>query len=369
MPDVFAGRFELRTLLARGGMGEVWTALDHQSRDMVAVKLMRQSDASGLLRFIREQTMRIHHPNVLTPLAWAGMDDRVLFSMPLVTGGSVATLVGDYGGLPTRYAAELLRQLSSAVRAVHAAGIVHRDIKPSNLLLDATGTGRPRLRLTDFGVAVRPDGPRLTTVASVIGTPGYLSPEQMRGDEPTPAQDLYAIGRVGQEVLTGLAPSPEAPATPHAVDRELWQVLSAMSDETPDRRPGLDALDAVLARPELAWVDQDEIEVFEQVTSEGAVEDAMTTRRHSLPRAAHPQQAPTAHPRMSPGTPTPAAQAVGMSSVAPMPPNPPTPGIPPAPGLAAGPPASSQRPPAAAVGLVVLGALLMVFVVWYYLQG
>lgn len=95
MGEVFAGRFDLIEPIAAGGMGEVWTARDLRDDSVVAVKLLRQSDAGGLLRFMREQGVRIHHPHVMTPLAWAGMDDRVLFSMALATGGSVSTLIGD----------------------------------------------------------------------------------------------------------------------------------------------------------------------------------------------------------------------------------------------------------------------------------
>jgi serine/threonine-protein kinase len=138
------------------------------------------------------------------------MDDRVLFTMPLVRGGSVSTLLKKYGALPPRWVAMLLDQTLQALEAVHGAGIVHRDIKPGNLLLEPTGTGRPHLRLTDFGIAVPSDEPRLTQVAMAIGTPGYMAPEQIRGADPAPAADIYALGIVTLEMLTGRRPDAEA---------------------------------------------------------------------------------------------------------------------------------------------------------------
>ena len=135
----FAGRYELIDQLGEGGMASVWRAWDEREGRIVAAKVLRQSDAVSLLRFVREQAVRVASPHVLTPLGWAGEDDRVLFTMPIVDGGSVATLVGDHGPLPPVLAAELLRQLLEALATVHEARLVHRDVKPANLLLAATG--------------------------------------------------------------------------------------------------------------------------------------------------------------------------------------------------------------------------------------
>ncbi|MDF8263022.1 serine/threonine-protein kinase [Luteipulveratus flavus] len=273
MGEVFAGRYELIDMIGEGGMGAVWRVRDLKRDRIIAAKVLRQSDAGSLLRFMREQGMRIHHPHVVTPLGWAGEDDKVLFTMPIVEGGSVSTLVGDYGPLPAPYAAELLRQMLSALAGVHDAGVVHRDIKPANLLLDATGTGRPHLWLTDFGVAVAVDAPRLTSLSVVMGTPGYLAPEQLRGADPDPRSDLYAAGMVGFQMLTGHRPRPQMrserldlPPRPDATPAVLWDLLVRLAD--PDRagRPSSahEALRA-LEVPELAWVQQQEVEVFRQM--------------------------------------------------------------------------------------------------------
>ncbi len=101
---------------------------------------LQQRDAHSLLRFVREQALRIDHPHVLAPASWAADDDQVLFTMDLVAGGSLVHLVGDYGPLPPAYVCTLLDQLLSGLAAVHAEDVVHRDIKPANLLLEATGT-------------------------------------------------------------------------------------------------------------------------------------------------------------------------------------------------------------------------------------
>lgn len=243
MNDYFAGRFELLEPIASGGMGTVWRIRDAQDGQIKAAKILQQSDAASLLRFMREQSMRIDHDHVVTPLSWAGMDDKVLFTMPIVRGGSVADLIRQAGALPVRWAAELVDQLLQALEAVHGAGIVHRDVKPANLLLEPTGTGRPHLRLTDFGIAAPLDEPRMTRASMAIGTPGYMAPEQWHGADPDPRADLYAVAAVAVEMVTGTRPpaDPEPPqfatqdaGTPQAAFLELMRPALA---PTPADRP------------------------------------------------------------------------------------------------------------------------------------
>ncbi|MFF0263987.1 protein kinase [Kribbella sp. NPDC004536] len=204
--EAFAGRYRLIDLIGTGGMGSVWRAWDLRRSKYVAAKVLGQHDAAALLRFVREQSLRIEHPHVIAPHGWAADDDKVVFAMDLVRGGSVATLLGDHGPLPVAYVAVLLDQLLHGLSAVHAARVVHRDVKPANLLLDVTGTGRPHLRLSDFGVAALLDEPRMTRQSTILGTPGYLAPEQLSGADPDPRQDLYAVGAVAVELLTGERP-------------------------------------------------------------------------------------------------------------------------------------------------------------------
>lgn len=267
MGEVFAGRYELIDMIGEGGMGGVWRAYDLRDGSVIAAKVLRQSDAGSLLRFMREQGMRIHHPNVVTPMGWAGADDRVVLTMPLVEGGSVAGLAAKHARLPSAYAAELVRQLLDALSAVHEQRVVHRDVKPANLLLSATGVDRPRLWLTDFGVAVSQDAPRLTTHDIVMGTPGYLAPEQLRGYDPDPRSDLYAVGMVGIQLLTGHKPRAstrtdpaDLPPRPDGVPDALWHTLVALADPDIDRRPrsAEEARDALASVP---WQDQHQIDV------------------------------------------------------------------------------------------------------------
>lgn len=269
MGEVFAGRYELLDLIGEGGMGSVWRVHDRRTDEVVAAKVLRQSDAVSLLRFVRETALRIQHPHVVTPLGWAGEDDRVLFTMPIVDGGSVATLVGDHGPLPAPFVAEILRQLLDALATVHGSGIVHRDVKPANILLRATGSERPFAYLTDFGIAVGLDGPRLTETDAVIGTRGYMAPEQRRG-ELTPASDLYAVGAVALEMLTAQRPPVDGALEairPDDVPDSLWELMSALLAEDPASRPDASGARDALTVTELAWVPgaAGDVEVLRQV--------------------------------------------------------------------------------------------------------
>ncbi|MGW1256185.1 protein kinase domain-containing protein [Streptomyces sp. NPDC002513] len=246
MGEVFAGRYELVDPIGRGGAGAVWRAWDHRRRRYVAAKVLLQRDAHALLRFVREQALRIDHPHVLAPASWAADDDKVLFTMDLVAGGSLVHLVGDYGPLPPAFVCTLLDQLLSGLAAVHAEGVVHRDIKPANVLLEATGTARPRLRLSDFGIAMRLGEPRLTEADYVVGTPGYLAPEQLLGSEPDFPADLFAVGLVALYLLQGAKPDARAlvehfashgtPGAPRGVPGPLWEVVATLLQPDPAAR-------------------------------------------------------------------------------------------------------------------------------------
>ncbi len=279
MGEVFAGRYELIDQIGLGGMGSIWRVRDLRTGGVVAAKVLRQSDAVAVLRFVREQAVRIHHPHIIVPLGWAGEDGRVLFTMPVVEGGSVSTLIGDFGALPPLFVSEVIRQLADALSAVHAARVVHRDLKPSNILLDPTGTGRPHAYLTDFGIAVDLDGPRFTTTGAVAGTPGYLAPELLRFDDPTPASDLYALGMVAAAMLRGARPERvDAGAVPVGCPPALWSLAVDLVADDPAARPALGEVAYRLAAPELAWTPgaADGIEVFRQVDALDA-DDATVT--------------------------------------------------------------------------------------------
>src|SRR4051812_37399074 len=161
-----AGRFVLLDQVGTGGMGSVWRAYDRTRGEVVAAKVLGAHDSATLLRFVREQSLRIRHPHVLTPTGWAADDHRVVLAMDLARGGSVDELLAETGPLPTSYVVLLLAQLPQALAAIHAAGVVPRAVKPANLLLEPTaapaGDRAPFLRLGDFGVAVPVEDVRLT---------------------------------------------------------------------------------------------------------------------------------------------------------------------------------------------------------------
>ncbi|NNG40138.1 serine/threonine protein kinase [Flexivirga sp. ID2601S] len=367
MGEVFAGRYELVDIIGEGGMGSVWQVHDRKHDQLLAAKVLRQSDAGSLLRFMREQGVRIHHPNVVTPLGWAGEDDRVLFTMPLVDGGSVSDLMRDgHRTLPPLYVAELVRQLLAALDAVHRAGVVHRDVKPANLLLAATGTDRPQLRLTDFGIAVPVDSPRMTTQAVVLGTPGYLAPEQLRGGEPAPSWDLYATGIVALQLLSGEKAGDnrqhrdDLPIRPPHVPDQLWRVVVDLADPDPaGRPPSAGAAAAALAGPDVAWVPQTAISVPRRVDA-----DPERTRAQSFDATGTAPFGQTASPAQAPASPTAVqgnqqpAQGAGRTNV-------PAPGAAPAPEGAPARATPGRRAKLAGLVAAPLVALAALAFVWW----
>jgi serine/threonine-protein kinase len=270
---VFAGRFELIDPIGSGATGTVWRAWDRRLERLCAAKVLRQRHAGALLRFVREQGLRLDHPNVLSPYGWAADDDQALLAMDLVGGGSVSSLVADFGALPERYAAELLAQLLRALEQVHAAGLVHRDVKPANLLLETTGTAIPVLRLSDFGIALSLGEPRLTQHGAVVGTPGYVAPEALAGEPPSSKQDLYAVGVTAWQLLTGEEPPPTGPLPARPDTSPLWHLVESLTHPDPTQRPvsattALETLTPVLATPlhtPAHTADGELIEVFDQL--------------------------------------------------------------------------------------------------------
>lgn len=272
---VVAGRFTLIDRIGTGGTGSVWRAYDHRERRYCAAKLI--PDPQILPRAVREQSVRLRHPHVVTPYTWVADDDGALLAMRLTGGGSLATLISDYGALPYRYAAEIIAQVLAALEQVHAAGVVHRDIKPDNILLEVTGTGAPHARLADFGIALIKGQVRLTSAGVVLGTAGYVAPEVLHGVEPGPRQDLYAVGMVARQALSGVTEphgdrAPTAP--PPGVPSPVWEAVLAMSARDPSERPANARIAAVRLAMALGGepltlpartADGEPLEVFDQI--------------------------------------------------------------------------------------------------------
>lgn len=203
-----AGRYRLESVLGRGGMSVVYRATDSLLGRTVAIKSFHPglADAADLRRQSGEIRLLagLNHPAIVTLFdAVAVADDRVDLIMEYVQGvdlGRELTL----GALQPKRVAAIGLDLSRALSYVHARGIVHRDIKPANVLVpELASDGAAHARLADFGIARLVDGARLTAAGSVIGTAGYLSPEQALGAEPGPPGDVYSLGLVLLECLTG----------------------------------------------------------------------------------------------------------------------------------------------------------------------
>ncbi|WP_249523150.1 protein kinase domain-containing protein, partial [Modestobacter marinus] len=212
-PDgqLLGGRYELTSLIATGGMGQVWQARDTVLDRDVAVKVLRSEftgDPTFLARFRAEAQLaaRLVHPNIATLFDYgevppAGPRDEHLayLVLELVRGESLSTLLRREGRLSPERTLDVLRQSAAGLAAAHATGVVHRDVKPGNVLIGSDGT----VKITDFGVAVTGSSVPLTQTGTVIGTPHYLSPEQAQGERATAASDVYALGIVGYECLAG----------------------------------------------------------------------------------------------------------------------------------------------------------------------
>jgi serine/threonine protein kinase len=250
---VLAGRYRLDALIGGGSFGTVFRALHLELEREVAVKVLATSagtDPEALARFRREgaSACRVQHPNAVAVLDFGVNPGGVAYLvMELLRGRSLEKELEEKAMLPPRRCAEIVVPVCSALAAAHAAGIVHRDIKPSNIMLDEDG----RASLTDFGLSKGREDTTLTRAGQVMGTIDYLAPEVLRGSEPAPPSDVYALGCVVFECLAGLPPFG---------DQSLAEVGIGHLEQTPpdpcarraDAPPGLSeiVLQALAKRPE-----------------------------------------------------------------------------------------------------------------------
>ncbi len=206
--EMLGERYRIIGLLGRGGMGEVYRAEDLKLGQAVALKFLPESpagpgqsdaDATAMADRFRAEVRnarQVSHPNVCRVYDIGEIEGRLFLSMEYVDGEDLATLLKRIGRLPPAKALEIARQLCAGLAAAHDKGVLHRDLKPSNIMLDGQG----RARITDFGLAVRSDEPG---EGRIIGTPAYMSPEQLAGRAATVKSDLYALGLVLYEIFTG----------------------------------------------------------------------------------------------------------------------------------------------------------------------
>lgn len=221
MADVIVGRFALIDLIAKGGSGSVWRAWDKKSEQVCAAKVLRQRDSADLMRFVREKGVSFDHPHLLTPYGWGAEDEHVVIAMPLVSGGTLESVVKKRGKLAEPAVVVILDQLLSGLAHVHEAGWIHRDVKPANIMFEPRGAARPVSRLADFGIAVHESDVRFTHVGMVNGTPGYMAPELFSMAEPAPSHDLYAAGVVAMVALNGPLKLRDGAFRPEELDQHL----------------------------------------------------------------------------------------------------------------------------------------------------
>jgi serine/threonine protein kinase len=261
---IIAERYRIVALLGRGGMGEVYRAEDLRLAQVVAIKFLPEAlsrDASALARFHSEVRVarQVSHPNVCRVFDIGDAEGIPFLTMEYVDGEDIASLIRRIGRLPQDKATEISRQICAGLAAAHERGVVHRDLKPANVMLDGSG----KVRLTDFGLA----GIAATIQGAEIraGTPAYMAPEQLSGKEVTTKSDIYSLGLVMYEILTGkraydAATLPElikareeaAPTNPSMLVRDLdpliERVILRCLEKDPAKRP-ISALQVSAALP------------------------------------------------------------------------------------------------------------------------
>lgn len=253
LPLTIASRYRMLRHRARGGMGDVWEAWDETLGRPVALKLLRNdldgtADHRRRFRAEAQAAARLSHPGAVKVFDYGERGGIEYLVMELIDGESMSTVIRRHGRLTVQEAMAVVAQTASVLAAAHALDVVHRDIKPANLLLQFDG----RVKVTDFGIAHAADRPSVTDAGTVVGTAAYMSPEQVRGGIVSASSDIYSLGVVAFQCLTGRVPfrgtSPievarahvhgPVPPFPTPVPSPVERLVRAMLEKDPNRRPG-----------------------------------------------------------------------------------------------------------------------------------
>jgi serine/threonine-protein kinase len=255
--DVVDDRYRLDRKIGSGGMADVWLADDTELDRKVAIKILHDrfaQDAEFVQRFQREAQAAagLQHPNVVGVFDRGAFDGTYFIAMEYVDGPSLKDLAK--GGMSSKDAINFTRQILNAARFAHRKGIVHRDLKPQNVLIDDEG----RARVADFGIARAGENSDITATGSVMGTAQYISPEQAQGKPTTPRSDIYSIGVVLYEMLTGRVPFEGDSAVAVAL-KQVSEQPRRPSAINPNVPPALDAvvMRALAKDPDARFKDAD----------------------------------------------------------------------------------------------------------------
>ncbi|MDJ0762369.1 MAG: serine/threonine-protein kinase [Myxococcota bacterium] len=269
-PDPLQGRivlsrYRVNARLARGGMSSVYLTRDMQSGKLYAMKVLRQDlvlRPRARTRFLNEckAIQRIDHPNVVRIFDIGEMDDgRICLVMEYVPGAALRKLLKD-GAMPLVDVISIIRDVTAGLAAAHDQCIIHRDLKPENVLIPPRAArqreGAPNVKIVDFGIARILDAPRITTTQHVMGTPQYIAPEQAMGRHLDHRADIYALGVMAYEMLTGELPfssddpdfllrqhvsMPPPPLSKHAIrepiPEDLQYFVMRCLSKSPQNRP------------------------------------------------------------------------------------------------------------------------------------
>jgi len=250
--QVLGAQFRLQQPLGRGGMGQVYLAEQLEVGRPVVVKLLHAqalSGSTGEARFKREAEAlaQLNHPNIVQLYAFGRSDDGAPYlAMEYIAGRTLGDIVGERGALPEAEVCEILEQLCEALIEAHRQGVVHRDLKPDNVMISTTHAGR--VKVLDFGIAklTRSAAKRITQHGEILGTPQYMAPEQLSEQGSDERTDIYALGLIGYELLTGEVPF-EADTALSLMMKVLNEPIVPPRLKAPERGVS-PALDALIAR-------------------------------------------------------------------------------------------------------------------------